>query len=50
MTHVPISATEAQAIFLQLTQSTRVIQDKSEPSEKSDEVRHLKNDVPEIII
>ena len=36
--------------FLQLTQSTRVIQDESEPSKKSDEVRHLKNDVPEIIV
>ena len=27
-----------------------MIQDESEPSKKSDEVRHVKNDVPEIII
>ena len=36
--------------FLQVTQSTRVKQDESEPSKKSEEVRHLKNDVLEIII
>ena len=36
--------------FLHLTQSTRVKQDESEPSKKSEEVRHLKNDVLEIII
>ena len=27
-----------------------MIQDENEPSEKSDKVRHLKSDVPEIII
>ena len=34
MTYAPVFAIEAQAIFLQLTQPTRVIQDESESSEK----------------
>ena len=50
MTQAPAFPTETKAIFLQLTQLTRVTQDEPELSEKLDEVGPFTNYAPEIII